>query len=264
MSAAASRCGASSTRRTSSSTSSYGRRIPRARRLSAGSRSRSSRVADFKGMKCRQTGLNAEIYAKLGQAVVNMPGGEIVPAAQRGVIDCAEWVGGDRGPAPRPAGRVQVPLHPGHAREQLDRRVRPAPRRLEGAQPAAAGGGATPAINDAFISWNTRWQRQNADAIEEMIKKHGVQVLPHPARHPDRLAQGLGRGRGGAFGEEPDLQEGVRVAARVRRRRWCRPSATCTRRIPSPPTTTGRRKALRPAPRAARRATARRASKPLE
>ena len=23
-----------------------------------------------------------------------MPGGEIVPAAQRGVIDCAEWVGG--------------------------------------------------------------------------------------------------------------------------------------------------------------------------
>ena len=36
-----------------------------------------------------------------------------------------------RGPAPRPAGRVQVPLHPGHAREQLDRRVRPAPRRVE-------------------------------------------------------------------------------------------------------------------------------------
>src|SRR5688572_27412274 len=51
-------------------------------------------VADFKGMKCRQTGLNAEIYAKLGQSVVNMAGGEIVPAAQRGVIDCAEWVGG--------------------------------------------------------------------------------------------------------------------------------------------------------------------------
>src|SRR4029079_16512965 len=51
-------------------------------------------IADFKGMKCRQTGLNAEVYAKLGQAVVKLPGGEIVPAAQRGVIDCAEWVGG--------------------------------------------------------------------------------------------------------------------------------------------------------------------------
>ena len=51
-------------------------------------------VADFKGMKCRQTGLNSEVYAKLGMSVVNMAGGEIVPAAQRGVIDCAEWVGG--------------------------------------------------------------------------------------------------------------------------------------------------------------------------
>ena len=25
---------------------------------------------------------------------VNMPGGEIMPAAERGTIDCAEWVGG--------------------------------------------------------------------------------------------------------------------------------------------------------------------------
>ncbi len=50
-------------------------------------------VADLKGLKCRQTGLNAELYAKLGMAVVNLPGGEIVPAAQRGVIDAAEWIG---------------------------------------------------------------------------------------------------------------------------------------------------------------------------
>jgi TRAP-type mannitol/chloroaromatic compound transport system substrate-binding protein len=51
-------------------------------------------VADIKGLKCRQTGLNAEVYAKMGMSVVNMAGGEIVPSAQRGVIDCAEWVGG--------------------------------------------------------------------------------------------------------------------------------------------------------------------------
>src|SRR5262247_2823873 len=51
-------------------------------------------LADFKGMKCRQTGIVAEIYQKMGMQTVNMPGGEIVPSAQRGVIDCAEWVGG--------------------------------------------------------------------------------------------------------------------------------------------------------------------------
>ena len=44
-------------------------------------------------MKCRQTGIVAEIYQRMGQQTVNMPGGEIVPSAQRGG-DCAEWVGG--------------------------------------------------------------------------------------------------------------------------------------------------------------------------
>ena len=51
-------------------------------------------LADFKGMKCRQTGIVSQLYAKMGMAVVNMPGGEILPAAERGTIDCAEWVGG--------------------------------------------------------------------------------------------------------------------------------------------------------------------------
>jgi TRAP-type mannitol/chloroaromatic compound transport system substrate-binding protein len=48
---------------------------------------------DLKGRKCRQTGLTAEVFAKAGLSPVNMPGGEIVPAGERGVIECAEWVG---------------------------------------------------------------------------------------------------------------------------------------------------------------------------
>ena len=46
---------------------------------------------DLKGRKCRQTGIFAEVIAKSGMSVVNMPGGEIVPAAERGLIECAEW-----------------------------------------------------------------------------------------------------------------------------------------------------------------------------
>ena len=49
--------------------------------------------ADLKGRKCRQTGITAEVFSKSGMATVNMPGGEILAAAERGVIDCAEWVG---------------------------------------------------------------------------------------------------------------------------------------------------------------------------
>jgi TRAP-type mannitol/chloroaromatic compound transport system substrate-binding protein len=49
--------------------------------------------ADLKGRKCRQTGITAEVFGKSGMNTVNMPGAEIVPAGQRGVVDCAEWVG---------------------------------------------------------------------------------------------------------------------------------------------------------------------------
>jgi TRAP-type mannitol/chloroaromatic compound transport system substrate-binding protein len=50
-------------------------------------------VADLRGVKCRQTGITAEVFTELGLRTVNMAGGEIVAAAERGLIECAEWVG---------------------------------------------------------------------------------------------------------------------------------------------------------------------------
>ena len=51
-------------------------------------------TADFKKMKDRSPpGITGEIFKEMGVAAVAMPGGEIVPAAQRGVIDAAEWIG---------------------------------------------------------------------------------------------------------------------------------------------------------------------------
>jgi TRAP-type mannitol/chloroaromatic compound transport system substrate-binding protein len=144
-------------------------------------------VADFKGMKCRQTGLNAEVYAKLGQSVVNMPGGEIVPAAQRGVIDCAEWVGGVedlRLGLPQVFKYHYTPgMHEnnsiGELGFNLDVWKSFTPHQQEAIQSA---------VKDTFITWITRWQKQNADAMEEMIKKHGVQIRRTP---PDILIASL-------------------------------------------------------------------------
>ena len=48
---------------------------------------------DLKGRKCRETGITAEVFSKSGMNTVNMPGGDIIPSGQRGVIDCAEFVG---------------------------------------------------------------------------------------------------------------------------------------------------------------------------
>ena len=51
-------------------------------------------VADFKTMKYRSPpGITGEIFKEMGVAAVALPGGDIVPAAQRGTIDAAEWIG---------------------------------------------------------------------------------------------------------------------------------------------------------------------------
>jgi TRAP-type mannitol/chloroaromatic compound transport system substrate-binding protein len=144
-------------------------------------------VADLKGLKCRQTGLNAEVYAKLGMAVVNLPGGEIVPAAQRGVIDCAEWVGGIEDLRLGLPGVFKYHYTPGmHENNSvgefgfnMDVWKTFNPQQQEAVNSA---------IKDAFITWITKWQMQNADAIEEMIKKQGVQIRRTP---PDILLASL-------------------------------------------------------------------------
>lgn len=46
---------------------------------------------DLKGIKYRTVGLSADLFKQLGASVVILPGSEIVPALDRGVIDGAEW-----------------------------------------------------------------------------------------------------------------------------------------------------------------------------
>src|SRR5687768_365935 len=140
-------------------------------------------LADFKGMKCRQTGIVAEIYQRMGQQTVNLPGGEIVPSAQRGVIDCAEWVGGVED---LKLGLPQVwkyhytpGMHEsasiGELMVNLDVWKSFTPQQQEAVRSATT---------ETFLRWWVRWQRQNADAIKEMREKHGTQLLRTP---PDLL-----------------------------------------------------------------------------
>jgi TRAP-type mannitol/chloroaromatic compound transport system substrate-binding protein len=136
-------------------------------------------LADFKGMKCRQTGMAAEVFTAMGMRVVNMPGGEIIPSAQRGVIDCAEWVGGVED--------LRLGFHnvwkyhytPGmHENVTIGELVINgdiwkglAPEHQEIIKSAA---------NEAFLVWWSKWQRQNADALKELQDKHKVQILKTP------------------------------------------------------------------------------------
>ena len=48
-------------------------------------------VADMKGLKYRTVGLAANVMQEMGMSVVQLPGGEIQPAMERGLIDAAEF-----------------------------------------------------------------------------------------------------------------------------------------------------------------------------
>jgi TRAP-type mannitol/chloroaromatic compound transport system substrate-binding protein len=50
-----------------------------------------SKAADMKGLKFRTVGLSIDVFTALGLAVNALPGGEIVPAMDRGLLDAAEF-----------------------------------------------------------------------------------------------------------------------------------------------------------------------------
>jgi TRAP-type mannitol/chloroaromatic compound transport system substrate-binding protein len=50
-----------------------------------------SKADDFKGLKFRTVGISIDLFTGLGAAVNALPGGEIVPALDRGLLDGAEF-----------------------------------------------------------------------------------------------------------------------------------------------------------------------------
>jgi TRAP-type mannitol/chloroaromatic compound transport system substrate-binding protein len=140
-------------------------------------------LADLKGLKCRQTGIVNEIFQRMGMTTVNMPGGEIVPAAQRGVIDCAEWVGGIEDLR---LGLPQVWKYhytPGmHEPSVIGELI--INTDVWASLPAQNQEAIRSATSETFLRWWAKWQKQNADAIEEMRTKHGTIILRTP---PDIL-----------------------------------------------------------------------------
>ncbi len=50
-----------------------------------------TKIEDFKGMKYRTVGISIDLFTAMGAAVNAVPGGEIVPALDRGLLDGAEF-----------------------------------------------------------------------------------------------------------------------------------------------------------------------------
>src|ERR1700716_1234915 len=50
-----------------------------------------TKLDDFKGLKYRTVGISIDLFTAMGAAVNALPGGEIVPAMDRGLLDAAEF-----------------------------------------------------------------------------------------------------------------------------------------------------------------------------
>jgi TRAP-type mannitol/chloroaromatic compound transport system substrate-binding protein len=136
--------------------------------------------ADMKGMKCRETGMAGEVFQTAGMKVVNLPGGEILPAAQRGVIDCAEWV--------TPAEDMKMGFHnvwkyyytPGmHENVTVSELLinQDVWKSLAPDFQEIIRGAAT----ETFLRFQAKFDRENAAALKELREKHKVQVLRTPS-----------------------------------------------------------------------------------
>jgi len=127
----------------------------------------------------RIPGLAGQVYSSLGVDVKVLPGGEIFPALERGVIDAAEFVGPfqDRRLGLQKVAKFYYTTgwsEPATTSELLINKAawERLPKDLQ-----AVVQNASAACNVIGEAW---CQRNNAEALEDLVKKQGVTALPLP------------------------------------------------------------------------------------
>lgn len=144
------------------------------------------KVEDLRGLKMRIPGLAGRVYQRLGVDVRLLPAGEIFPALERGVIDAAEFVGPY---LDRQLGLQRVAKYyhttgwhePATASELIINKA--AWNRLP-ADLKAIVENAVAACNVISEAW---CQKNNADAMEDLVRNQGVTALLLPDPVVERL-----------------------------------------------------------------------------
>lgn len=145
-------------------------------------------VEDFNGLKMRIPGLAGKVYAKLGVNVQLLPGGEIFPALERGVIDAAEFVGPyqDRRLGLQKAAKYYYTTgwhEPNNVTELLINKAawETLPADLQAIVKTAAM-----ACNVESNAW---CDATNAEAMDDLVKNFGVIAKPLPDEVVEKLRE---------------------------------------------------------------------------
>lgn len=136
-------------------------------------------MADIRGLKMRIPALGGEIIARAGGTPVTMPGSEIFTSLQSGAIDAAEWIGPYNDLAfglYKAAKYYYYPgwQEPGSALEMIINKAafEVLPGDLREIVLTCAS-----ATNDRMAA---EFTARNAEALQTLVRDHGVQVRPYP------------------------------------------------------------------------------------
>ena len=145
-------------------------------------------VNDLKGLRMRIPGLASKVYGQLGVDARVLPGGEIFPALERGVIDAAEFVGPyqDRRMGLQNAAKFYHTTgwhEPATTGEMVISKAAWAklPDDLKEIVKVAA---------QACVVESVTWsEAANGEALEDLVKNKGVTAKPYPKEVIDRLRE---------------------------------------------------------------------------
>lgn len=136
-------------------------------------------ITDLKGLKMRIPGLGGEVLRRAGGTIVNIPGGELFTALQSGALDATEWVGPYNDLA---FGFYKITKYyyypgwhePGTTIEALinEKAFNQLPKDLQQI--------VLMACKAANIDMISEYTARNNQALETLVNKHEVQVLPLP------------------------------------------------------------------------------------
>jgi TRAP-type mannitol/chloroaromatic compound transport system substrate-binding protein len=134
-------------------------------------------VGDLKGLKMRIPGLAGRVYQQLGVDVRLLPPGEIFPALERGVIDAAEFVGPflDRQIGLHRAAKYYYTTGWHETATASELIVNKAAWNKLPADLKAIVENACAACNVISEAW---CQKNNAEAMEDLVKNQGVIAAP--------------------------------------------------------------------------------------
>jgi TRAP-type mannitol/chloroaromatic compound transport system substrate-binding protein len=137
------------------------------------------KVEDFSGLKMRIPGLAGRVYQTLGVDVRLLPGGEIFPALERGVIDAAEFVGPflDRQLGLQKIAKYYYTTGWHEMATASELIINKAAWTKLPADLKAIIENACAACNVISEAW---CQKNNAEAMEDLIKNQGVIAQPLP------------------------------------------------------------------------------------